>query len=300
MAYVKLSSTYLAHAGPVEAEQVLRKVLQDLGTLQEAAKASRIDLFVDFVSSVDMESWGREAWVTRAASINAYSVDGKFSGWSVGLGGDMACRLYDKTLEISVSKKAYLHDLWRQAGWDGASCVWRLEFQFKRTILTQHGLSRLNDVLAHLNGLWDYATTGWLRLTLPNPDDQTRSRWPVHPLWGYLASVDWETPGGLLSRQFSPARVPGDDKLFSLALSLMVSYMAREGLRDFFAGQEAFLAALYQYHADRAFRLGLRFDDYIAEKVSIKAREFNSMLNPLPADEVRVRAERYRRESDGA
>ena len=34
----------------------------------------------------------------------------------------------------------------------------------------------------NLNGLWSYATTDWLRLTIPTPEDEPRSRWPVHPL----------------------------------------------------------------------------------------------------------------------
>ena len=87
MAYVKVSAAYLAHVGPVEAERHLYSLLSELGELKESANVSRIDLFVDFQSSVDMESWDRTAWVTRASSINAYAVSGHFSGWSVGLGG---------------------------------------------------------------------------------------------------------------------------------------------------------------------------------------------------------------------
>ena len=53
--------------------------------------------------------------------------------------------------------------------------VWRLEFELKREVLTQKGLSKLYQVLDHLDGLWSYATTEWLRLTLPSEDDKTRS-----------------------------------------------------------------------------------------------------------------------------
>lgn len=37
-----------------------------------------------------------------------------------------------------------------------------------------------------------------LRLTLPNEADETRSRWPIHPLWQALSSVDWEGNGAPL------------------------------------------------------------------------------------------------------
>lgn len=92
-----------------------------VGNLHDAPRVSRIDLFVDFVSPVDMESWDRHAWVTRAHSVNQYAVDGQFSGWTVGSGGVVSARLYNKLLELENSKKFYLIELWQRAGWEGAS-----------------------------------------------------------------------------------------------------------------------------------------------------------------------------------
>lgn len=217
----------------------------------------------------------------------------------------MSARLYNKILEIVRSGKDYLLDLWSQAGWQPGEPVWRLEFQIKREVLAQKGIGKLSDVLKHLNGLWSYATTDWLRLTLPNPDDQTRSRWPVHPLWAALASVDWDTDGGPLSRKFSPERAPGCGKLFSLGFSNLLSYMAREGIDDLYDGHEAFMAALYDYHVDKAFAIGLPFDDYVAEKLAQKRREFNTRLNNPELEEERQAKEQarqtraYRKASDG-
>jgi hypothetical protein len=57
MAYVKVSSHYLSHKTPAEAETHLRALLYPLGDIT-APKISRIDLFVDFASVEDMESWG--------------------------------------------------------------------------------------------------------------------------------------------------------------------------------------------------------------------------------------------------
>jgi hypothetical protein len=196
------------------------------------------------------------------------------------LGGIISARLYNKTLEIEKSKKFYLHELWKASGWDGKSAVWRLEFELKREVLTQHDLFKFRNVLSNLNGLWSYCTTDWLRLTLPQEEDQTRSRWPVHPLWEYLSSVDWETPGGELTKRFSNAKLPADDKLFSLAFSMVINYMAREGIHDFYDGLRNFEAAMYSYHENKSNGLGLSFDGYVSERVSIKAREFCSLLNP--------------------
>lgn len=303
LAYVKISSEFLSHVLPDVAEESLRRVVALLGVIAEPANVSRIDLFVDFVSPENMEGWDRSAWVTRARSTTAYSVDNKFSGWSIGLGGNISARLYDKTLEIEKSKKTYLHDLWKSSGWDGVSPVWRLEFELKRAVLTELGMSKLSEVLRNLNGLWSYATTEWLRLCLPNPEDLTRSRWPVHPLWGYLSSVDWETSGGVLSKRFNYARLPSDDKMFSMAFSMIVNYMAREGIHDFYDGSQAFEAAMYDYHNSKSLLIGQSFDGYVAERVAIKAREFNSILNPKPEvdqnAEINRAAEAYRKASGG-
>ena len=119
--------------------------------------------------------------------------------------------------------------LWKQVGWDESRLVWRLEFEIKREVLTEKGLGKLSDVLNHQNGLWSYATTEWLRLTLPNADDKTRTRWAIHPLWVLLASIDWESNGGPLARRYSPTRSPEDDRLYQSAYSTILSYMAKHG-----------------------------------------------------------------------
>ena len=209
MAYVKLSSHYLSHTRPGEAELHLRDLLRPLGEIS-APTVSRIDLFVDFGSECDMESLGRLAWVTKASSISQYVQDSAFTGWLIGAGGSLMARLYNKQIEIQRSGKLYLEELWEQTGWDGDVPVWRLEFQFKREVLAQLGLTTLPSVLGNLNGLWSYATTEWLKLTIPSETDKTRSRWEIHPLWELLSSVDWETDGGPLLRQYSPNRAPSE------------------------------------------------------------------------------------------
>jgi hypothetical protein len=305
MAYAKVSAAYLAHVGPKTAEAALYELLGQFGDIQGSANVSRIDLYVDFVTGENMEGWNRHAWVTRANDINSHSVNGQFTGWSIGKGGVMGARLYNKLLEIAVSGKNWLLPLWQKVGWSASEPVWRLEFQYERDVLTQKGLSTFSGVMEHLNGLWSYATTEWLRLTLPNPEDRTRARWPVHPLWGFLSSVDWETNGGPLARRFTPTRSPNSDKLFSLGYSVILSHMAKVGLDDLYEGAEDFLAAAYDFHNDRAFALGLTFDDYIAEKLAAKRRQFNTRLNNPDLDAARVatetetQSEAYRKASRG-
>lgn len=304
--YVKLSSGFLASVNLEIAEDEAYQIAEEFGRIEEPAKVGRIDLFVDFVTSVDPESWNRSAWVTRASAINSYSIDGKFTGWAVGVGGPIAARLYNKTEEIKKSGKDYLKTLWREVGWDGESQVWRMEIQLKREVLSQLGLKDFASVAASLNGIWSYALTQWLKLAIPNPGDQKRSRWPIHPLWSALASVDWETQGGPLLRQFRKDQAPSDAWLFSAGLRPIVAYMAKTGLTDFQVALDTFEPAMVAYHEQQAYRIGLRFVTYLREKVELKAREFCTLYNVDEiAEEDRKRAEidayaeQYRKQSDG-
>lgn len=299
MAYVKISSEYLTHKPVIEIMENLTLVLIELGTIEYQPKVSRIDLFVDFASTENMESWHREAWVTRSESINQYAIKGEFSGWSIGMGSGMSARLYNKLLEIITSNKGYLVPLWNEAGWDGETPIWRLEFELKRDILSQFDVQALHTTLANLNGLWSYATTEWLKLTIPSEGDTNRSRWPIHPLWAFLASVDFETSGGALSRTFSPQRIPSNQRLFDFGFSAISSFMAREGITDLYDGVEAFYRDLYHYLNNRAMNAGASFDDYVSERIGVKAKRFNSILNKQLADDEALDSEAYRKAADG-
>ena len=303
MAYVKLSSRYLSNVTPKEAEAHLHAILNELGTLTDSAHVSRLDLCADFVSNENMESWGREAWVTRGKNIAAYAVNEQFTGWTVGLGGIIACRLYNKLLEIVESGRDDLLPLWQAAGWNAGESIWRVEFQFRREVMAQYGLISLDSVLANLNGLWSYASTEWLRLTMPNPNDQTRCRWPVHPLWGYLSSIDWETDGGRLARSFKATRLPDDRRIFSLGASSIASYMAKHGITDYSEGMDRYLFDLYGHLQTSGQFMGLSAEDFLLEKIRLRAREFNTILNISEEEVKRLALERatvaYRKASKG-
>ena len=150
------------------------------------------------------------------------------------------------------SNKGYLIPLRKGGGWLESQPIWRLEFEFKPQMLVQKDLSKLTNVLANLNGLYSYAMTEWLKLTLPNPDDQTRSRWAIHPMWASLSSLDWETNGGHLKQRFSNERVPKDGDAFNRVLSAVTSWMAIHGYRDYELAIHPFFMALDQFINNRS------------------------------------------------
>jgi hypothetical protein len=305
MAYVKLSSEYLTHLSPKDAEHRLSTILSQLGALESTANVSRVDMFVDVVSHQDMESWHRDAWVTHAESINAYSIDGHFTGWAIGLGGVIAARLYDKLFEIDKSKKYYLIPLWEQSNWQQGEPIWRLEFEFKRQFLVQKNLAKLTEVLANLNGLWSYATTEWLKLSIPNHIDQTRSRWPIHPLWAAISSLDWETNGGALQPRFNTTRAPNKEAALDRAFSALTTWMAAEGYTNYELAIHPFFEDLGHHINNQSMNKGTTFEALIKEKVSLKAKTFNTIdinaeINEAYIDEeVRAMRDAYNKASNG-
>lgn len=305
LAYVQLSSELLTALSVREAEERLRYIVNTLGKVKSDAQVSRVDLFVDFVSPLAMDAWKQDAWVTRAHKIWSHYEKRKFSGWSIGLGGVLGARLYDKTLELQKSKKDYLKPLWSAASWDEGQTVWRLEFEFKRDALKELSISSLDNLLPSLAGLWGYATTSWLRLTIPNPDDNTQTRWPNHPLWDGLAAVQWsDVPPSPLSR-LRKERIPSDESLFINGLGGLTSFMARHAITDLGEGFGEFLAHAERFHESYQRRSGKNLKGYVLDKVSDKARKYNTLENQsrakLQEEQSRIRsdADAYRKAKDG-
>lgn len=304
VAYAKVSAGYLAHVGPREAERRLHALLVELARLDTRAMVSRIDLFCDFVWTGPFD-WDRSAWVTRAAGIDAFSENGTFTGWMIGRGGVILARLYYKSLQALKTGQDYLVPLWRQAGRADDEPVWRLEFQFKRDMLVQMGLGPLDSTLTHLDGLWSYATTEWLKLTIPQATDRTRSRWPIHGLWGYLSAIDWNGPGGPLSRDFDTTRAPRDQRLYALYMAGLLGYMAKRQIHDLYQAQEAMTAEVVAYYMGKAYLDGIAFERYIQERVALKVRQYGTALNDpdalddLDQAEVDAQAAAYRKASRG-
>jgi hypothetical protein len=218
------------------------------------------------------------------------------------MGGVIGARLYDKTKEITHSGKSWAQDLWVPAGWLPGQQVWRLKFEFKRDYLKERQLSSLESVLVNLNGLWSYATTEWLRLTEPNEADSTRARWLTHPLWTALASVDWETTGGVLLKRFTNARMPDEKRLYSTVFSSLASYMAIHQIEDKNVAIDGLLSKTHEHFRGIADHHGLEVDELLIQRMAAKTRTFNTGLNnpaepPEPEDSEGVKA--YRKASRG-
>ena len=245
--------------------------------MREPPKISRIDLFADFSADYDLASLPGHHWVKRCKTRAIHEEGDKRTGVSFGPGNELSARLYDKTREIEKSGKDYMRPLWAMEGWRGEE-VWRMEFQVRREGLPEAMLGPASEALVLCGNLWRYLCAEWLRLAIPSDSDDTRSRWPTHPVWEDLTrlwDIDPEAPP---MTRVSKRQLPSDDRLFRHGMSGLSSFMAREGITDLDEGLGEFLHAMHAYFEDpqREFPEGLQ--DYIRRKTKAKARRYNVPL----------------------
>jgi len=231
LAHVQIRSGHLMAVGVGQAVSQLRLILSAFGVLEGPATVSRLDLCADFVTDYEFSLADTAGWVTRAEHIDPHLVGGAFTGWNIGR-GVVSARLYDKTAEIKVTGKDYMRAVWREAGWDGVSPVHRIEFQFRGAALKEFGAGLHPGVMDKLGGLWLYSSTDWLRLTIPNESDQTKSRWPTHPVWVFVQDIEWKDTLPLTRVPIPMTRVPEDVQLFRQFFSSLTSFMAARCITD--------------------------------------------------------------------
>jgi hypothetical protein len=295
LAMVQISSEVLTRAGLQASIAAADAVIHQLGRVDAPANLSRVDLCVDFQTDVVLERIPRDTWATRSQLFQQYWKQEQYSGCVFGQGGDMSCRLYNKTLEIETSGKTYLFDIWKNAGWKDDSPVWRLEFQFKRSVLRELNVLTANQLALNLKGLWKYATESWLRLLLPSADTN-RARWPNHSLWCVLSDQPWGDTTHEALYRVSKSRVPSDERLFVQGLGPVTSFMARENILDIDQGFDEFKKQAHLFHRRRSQQSDQTLPSYVREKVTGKSRKYNQLFDPQYAQD---RADAYLKAKEG-
>lgn len=275
--YVQIKSELLNCLGHEYAICKLREIVNKLLIVVEGELISRSDIFVDFVTNADIESIEKQSLVTRTRKIDKHW-EGEFTGWSIGLGGVVSARLYDKTVEMKKSKKDYLRKIWEKGGWDTLQSVWRIEFQLEREFLKQMSLKTYPDLVSKVNDIWQYCTCYWLRLAIDD-GTQNRTRWKTEPLWEMIQQIsflDGAYTG--VTREVNKTRIPSDKILYQNGIiGYMTSFAARDGLDviDEEAVMKCWSEA--QDHLKRETRG--KAEDYINTKLNLKKRKYNKVLS---------------------
>jgi len=277
--YAQISSELINCQGLENAVNALRAVVGELLTETVAESVSRADLFVDFVSDFDFECVKRKDWVTRAEKVSAYWVGLPFSGWTIGLGGDIGARLYDKTGEIVKSRKDFFKEIWQKQGWQEGQRVYRLEYELKKTFLSQMSAISLADLLDTLNDIWHNCTNDWLRLGIDN-GTINRTEWKTEPVWLELQKVLFGAGDytGIV-RQVDRSRIPDDRTLYLNGLGYLLSHQAKNGYENTFESTLHFLNDAEKFLAEytKKSKNYSSSEDYKKTKLALKKKKFNKV-----------------------
>jgi len=298
LAYAKISSEYLTFNSVEKIEKELRIIVNSLGEVHDLAKVSRADVCVDFIPNIPMDDFNVRQWVTRARKKAAYWTGGdRFTGWSIGAGGAIQSRTYDKVLEIvEASNKTYLFKVWEALGWLPGEQVWRQEFQAGSTALHELRVATVPQLLDNLGRLWRYLTEDWLRLTEIG-NDSNKSRWETHPLWTEIQSAIWTRTPQLALERIRSCNLPQDGRIIPGGLGYISSFMAREGITDWDEGLGTFLFYASTYFKQQ----GISIADQVEGKARLKGCKFNTINNrtKLDAQHAKGRAEAYHKAKGG-
>ncbi len=279
--YVKLSSDLLNGYGVYIAINQLRGLLKELLIGQAEDVVSRADIFVDFMTDVDFDSIDSTLWIRKAVGFHTHRAGNTFTGFSIGLGGDISARLYNKTVEIEKSGKDYLKSVWEKRGWDKLRCVWRLEFQLKRDVLKQFSVQKVSDFTECSNDLWRYCTNDWLRLALESKA-KNKTRWETHPAWEAIQQVKFGNGACTgVCRDVSKSRRPNEKALYLNSLGYLTDYAALKGFDtvnlDMLTSYLGDLGEFFKEYTRRSKKYS-GAEDYTRAKILLKKRKYNKPL----------------------
>ena len=271
--YVQVSSELLTCHGLDNSINKLRKIVDMLVEKIEEETISRMDVFTDFVTDKELETIEKVSWVTRAQKTHKYWNGDIFTGWTIGQGGDILARLYDKTVEIEKSRKDYLREIWEKQGWDTFQRVWRLEFQLRRELLGQMKINTFLSLKEKTNDAWRYCTQNWLRLAIKD-NTINRTRWMTDPLWEKIQDVRFNDGKftGIL-REVNKSRIPSDKTLFQNGIGYITAFAAREGFENVDKGTlNEYLDKAKDYLGKQTNGKG---EDYLKTKIGNKKKKYN-------------------------
>ena len=273
--YTQILSEYLSHAGVEKALSDLNACVDDMAEYVSYSTPSRVDICCDIVTDYPFHLLTEDSFSTRSRTF-VYYADHGFEGIKIGK-GEFVFRVYEKTKEIKVSHKFYMRDIWKQAGWDGKSKVYRLEFQLNGTLLKRLGIATIDQLLPKIPELWAHCCMHRLRLLAPG-NHQSRHRRPTEPLWEKIAGAFGACDALPLKKHYSSKRIPPDYYLFGHGIGPVLSYMAIEGIDDMEEGFRAFREGVMRYHR-------LRHSDpdalqtHLRRKIAERRKKYNIRFN---------------------
>lgn len=217
------------------------------------------------------------------------------SGFAFSQGGDLSATWYDKALEERLSGKLWMRPIHEAGGWQSGMTLFRIEARFHRGILRALGAAHARNVeeverwfddpwcaLQHLQDLWAYyaglppeADTapdvtyrGWMRLAVPDAEDQRRARWLTDTAWEVIQRAQFNPDPPTALKRLPQKR----HDLNQVDAELYGLLKLRAALREEYLSAEAELADELGDFLIRMVELDVEKGRNFAEEVREKAR----------------------------
>jgi hypothetical protein len=166
-------------------ETALSWVKEDLKAIGSGSiqfvQVSRVDLCCDFWIPGGLSyEFLLSHKVTRNDKGNLYLDKNDLETYYVGdAKSPIQIRIYNKGLEVKKGvTKLWFLELWQR---ESTEDIWRMEFQIRRPALKKFGINSLDDLKEKQTGVWQYLTSKWFSLRIP--DNEKAERKTIHPLW---------------------------------------------------------------------------------------------------------------------
>lgn len=178
--YVSILAATLWHEDLDDITALLELDLANFGGTVVRIKPSRLDLCADFKLSSPLDLDFIEYFkVTRSRMFKTFHNGDELESYYCGAADSpVQIRIYDKGKEIQASNKQWFLNLWKIKD---SACVWRVEYQLRRSFLKQMKVNDLASLNENLGAIWHYLTAEWFSLRLL--DDDKAERRTIHPFW---------------------------------------------------------------------------------------------------------------------
>lgn len=241
------------------------------------AHVSRADLAHDFSTNYPMESLTRFNCICRAKEMTIHLYGAHFTGFTVGMGGDVALRVYDKTREAKKNNKPEWPETWAANGWDSKGKVWRAEYQVKRKELASFEIHSWVDLLCAQAKIWEHYSTKWFRVVEFTSDATHRnnsSRWQIASWWQSLAFVYGSYPDSGLVRVVKEKNPANDAYKYRNGIAALIGHMAQTGEKHLGAALRDFFYSAKEFHGGPEF-----FRSYVEKKLRVHIYNQSKVMN---------------------
>ena len=189
--YVRFMSEFIWKYGFEECYSLFIKWFEEFKVEILGTRVSRLDICFD-TEEITININDKDKFVTRARKVDVHYIEEKqvinsehyigntFTGFVIGRGSPLSCRIYNKSLEIK-NKKEWFVTIWEQYNYNSNNDVWRIEFQARRKVLRELKIDSYEDIKDRLLETWAYYTQKWL--ILKDKNNSNVSRCPISKKW---------------------------------------------------------------------------------------------------------------------